>query len=60
MATSRGRLYLWMYLAAALASFLAGLMVGKYEPLLPSAGLALHPTEAGEGEKATLEAVWAP
>lgn len=49
-----------MYLAAALASFLAGLMVGKYEPLLPSAGLALHPTEAGEGEKATLEAVWAP
>uniref|UniRef100_A0A8C7AG42 N-acetylated-alpha-linked acidic dipeptidase 2 n=1 Tax=Neovison vison TaxID=452646 RepID=A0A8C7AG42_NEOVI len=30
MATSRGRLYLWMYLAAALASFLAGLMVGWF------------------------------
>uniref|UniRef100_A0A452RCM7 Glutamate carboxypeptidase 2 n=1 Tax=Ursus americanus TaxID=9643 RepID=A0A452RCM7_URSAM len=30
MATSRGRLYLWMYLAAALASFLAGFMVGWF------------------------------
>ncbi|XP_022369794.1 N-acetylated-alpha-linked acidic dipeptidase 2 isoform X2 [Enhydra lutris kenyoni] len=30
MAMSRGRLYLWMYLAAALASFLAGFMVGWF------------------------------
>lgn len=56
MATSRGRLYLWMYLAAALASFLAGFMVGKYEPLLPSAGLALVPAAWG-GARGSLEAV---
>ncbi|XP_039110157.1 N-acetylated-alpha-linked acidic dipeptidase 2 isoform X3 [Hyaena hyaena] len=30
MATSRGRLYLWMCLAAVLASFLAGFMVGWF------------------------------
>nr|XP_023501354.1 N-acetylated-alpha-linked acidic dipeptidase 2-like isoform X2 [Equus caballus]XP_023501355.1 N-acetylated-alpha-linked acidic dipeptidase 2-like [Equus caballus] len=30
MAKSRGRLYLWMCLAAALASFLAGFMVGWF------------------------------
>nr|XP_002708686.2 N-acetylated-alpha-linked acidic dipeptidase 2 isoform X1 [Oryctolagus cuniculus] len=30
MANSRGRLYLWMCLAAALASFLAGFMVGWF------------------------------
>lgn len=35
MAKSRGRLYLCMCLAAALASFLAGFMVGKWPCALP-------------------------
>ncbi|XP_054433408.1 N-acetylated-alpha-linked acidic dipeptidase 2 isoform X2 [Pteronotus mesoamericanus] len=38
MAKSRGRLYLWMCLAAALASFLAGFMVGWFiKPLKETA-----------------------
>lgn len=38
MARSRGRLYLWMCLAAALASFLAGFMVGKCTNPFPERG----------------------
>ena len=53
MAKSRGRLYLWMCLAAVLASFLAGFMVGKYEPRVPRApcpqrGAGASGSDAGE------------
>lgn len=37
MAKSKGRLYLWMCLAAALASFLAGFTVGKCTDRFPRA-----------------------
>ena len=37
MAKSRGRLYLWMCLAAALASFLVGFLVGECTNPLPAA-----------------------